>query len=83
MRGERREEEGWITLRRAVIRCAVLCCGQYRVFLGLGPFPTHDWDLWNRTSGQKRIFGRLEWDLRPKTSVNPRESVEKTMRREK
>ena len=24
---KRREKEGWITLRRAVMRCAVLCCG--------------------------------------------------------
>ena len=29
MREERGEEEEWITLRRAVMRCAVLCCGQY------------------------------------------------------
>ena len=34
MREERREKregekEGWITLRSAVMRCAVLCCGQY------------------------------------------------------
>ena len=28
-RDGRREKEEWITLRRAVMRCAVLCCGQY------------------------------------------------------
>ena len=28
----------------------------YRVFRWLGPFSTHDWDLWNRTSGKKCAF---------------------------
>ena len=26
------------------------------MFRWLGPFPTHDYDLWNRTSGQKVPF---------------------------
>ena len=38
MREERREEEGWITLRRAVMRCAVSCCGQYICCSKLGIF---------------------------------------------
>ena len=29
---------------------------KYRVFPWLGPFPTHDWDLWIRTSGKKVPF---------------------------
>ena len=30
-RGEREEEE-WITLRRTVMRCAVLCCEQLNIY---------------------------------------------------
>ena len=31
-------------------------CWTYRVFRWLGPFPTHDQDLWNGTSGEKVPF---------------------------
>ena len=30
-------------------------CGQYRVFRWLGPFPTHDYDLWDRLSAENVV----------------------------
>ena len=32
-REERREKEVWITLQRAVTRCAVMCCGYFYIYI--------------------------------------------------
>ena len=46
------------------------------LFRWSGPFPTHDQDLWIRTSVPKTNFWPCErGPLRPKTSVNPKGSV--------
>ena len=39
----------------------------YRVFRWLGPFPTHDQDLWIRTSGEKVLF--LAFGLGPRAKI--------------